>query len=119
MDTQSERSPVTVNLIRNHSDKIPDTFKVDKPDLTIHPGDQVKFIFFGCENPIIMIPVEGIFTKRIYTDWDEPGTIVMDVSTEADITQKPFPYMIFTPDIDLFAEGNSPPRMIIEKKTSP
>ncbi len=119
MDIQTERSPVTVNLIRNHSYKIPDTFKVNKADLTIHPGDQVKFIFFGCENPIIMIPVEGIFTQQIYTDKEEHGIIRMDVRTDANTLQKPFPYMVFTPDIDLFAEGNSPPRMIIEKKTSP
>ncbi len=116
MKITPELSPVTITLVPDADPDVDDFFKVDKPLLTIHPGDQVTFKFNGCKNPIIMIPVEGIFTETIATDKKNTGVINMYVREDAIITEKRFPYMVYSPDTDIFAEGNSPPRMIIDKK---
>ena len=116
MDVQTKQSPVTVTLTKSTTPQIPDSFKVDKPLLKIHPGDQVEFRFVGCKNPVIMIPVENVFTETIATDKNKPGVIRMNVRPDATAPGKPFPYMVYSPDTDIFAEGNSPPRMILDQK---
>jgi len=107
MAVQPLKSPVTITLIPNPNKGEDDIFKVDKPLLEISPGD--------CKNPVIMVPVENIFTELRSTDKNHAGTIVMNVRPDAIIPEEKFPYMVYSPDTNVFAEGNSPPRMILKK----
>jgi len=115
MAVQPLKSPVTITLIPNPNKGEDDIFKVDKPLLEISPGDQLEFIFKNCKNPVIMVPVENIFTELRSTDKNHAGTIVMNVRPDAIIPEEKFPYMVYSPDTNVFAEGNSPPRMILKK----
>lgn len=115
MTTQRKSIPAKVTLIPKTSPKGRDSFKVSTPVLTIHPGDMVEFKFEGCTNPVIMVPVENVFVENRVTDKNHKGIIRLDVRPDAPVTGKPFPYMVYSPDTDEFAEGNSPPRMILKK----
>jgi len=116
MDTQPQTSPAVVTLVKSASDELDDNFKVDIPLLEIHPGDQVEFQFVGCENPVVLIPVENIFFQNRATDKNHRGIIRMNVMPNATVTGVAFPYVVYSPDSNIFAEGNSPPRMILKEK---
>jgi hypothetical protein len=114
MAVQPQKSPVTITLTRNPKAGQDDIFKVDKPLLEISPGDQLKFIFKNCKNPVIIVPVENIFTEARSTDKIQAGIVIMNVKLDAKIPEDEFPYMVYSPDTNVFAEGNSPPRMVLK-----
>ena len=120
MQTEMKRNPIKVTLspptIPGHTY----CFAVDTPKLTIHPGDELEFHFIGCKNPTIMIPVGKVMTRRITVAHEkEPGIVRLRVLSNPDMTQKSFAYAVYSPDIDDFATGNSPPRMVLEPKPGP
>jgi len=117
MHPERKLKPVKVVLATSNKER---PFTVSEPRLVINPGDELEFIFEGCRNPTIMIPVSGVMQKRIAVPRaDEPGVIRMRVLDNPDMSHNTFAYAVYSTEIDDFAVGNSPPRMVLDSGPKP
>ena len=111
MQESMEKSPVTMFWGRNEKgEKI---LRVDKPEINIKAGDTVVLHMPDLNEPVVMIPVKGVFEKQIYTADPGEHTIKMTVRDPLNITNLTFGYAVYSRELKDFAVGNSPPTMVL------
>ena len=111
----SQPAPVTVSVSQVRTE-VGLVCRVDPPILHVRPEQQVTFAYEGEAGASLFIPFAGVFEDRVFDFILDDGrfSLTLQVAKTPPREVREFAYGLYSRDLDDFAIGNSPPRMIID-----